>query len=41
MTTTAASDRLVFSCVLGCLSYYPVNSEGYCTKCQRDDEWED
>lgn len=31
--------RPIYECRVGCLSYYPLDVEGWCTKCQRDNEW--
>lgn len=31
--------RPTYECRVGCISYLPLNAEGWCYKCQRDDEY--
>jgi hypothetical protein len=32
--------RPTYECRVGCISYIPLDAEGWCYKCQRDNEYE-
>lgn len=32
--------QATYECRVGCISYYPLDAEGWCSKCQRDNEYE-